>query len=114
MSDEADLFRKRLDYIEQSLAVLHDEVDKNHTIASEKIGAIQNAVKELQLMVYGESRYGLAGLASQIKTMTDRLETMQDEREALRNQIKGMSLVVKLVGLTGAGTLISVIAQLLG
>jgi chromosome segregation ATPase len=112
MTDEAELFKRRLDYIESALAELRDEIDRRNEatqglidrqrdIVAEKISAISGAVKELQLMIYGESKYQLVGLSAKIEAVNGSLATMQAEREALRNQIKGMRLALTVIGLAG-------------
>jgi chromosome segregation ATPase len=112
MNDEVELFKKRLEYIEGALADLRDEIDRRGDLAQsqfdrqrdivgEKINAIQGAVKELQLMIYGESKYRLVGLGDKVEKMSALLESMQTEREALRNQIKGMQKALAIIGLAG-------------
>jgi chromosome segregation ATPase len=121
---EAELFKKRLEYLEGGLADLRDEldrrneetrsqIDRQRDIVSEKITNMQNAVKELQLMIYGEPKYRLSGLSAQIDGMNTSLVAMQAERQSLRDQIKGMRTI--LIVMSALGPLLGpVVVKFLG
>ena len=94
------------------VAALAATVARNHEIVSSKVAACQDAVKEMQLMVLGEPRYMLPGLGERIKEMSESIETIQDEREALVNQIKGMSLALKILSVAGGGSIVAVLVEL--
>lgn len=126
-----DIFRDRIRYIEASLQELVNEASRHHTelaarlefassteaaragTMAEKIAKVQKDIQELELLVYGEPKYLMPGLAKQIQQIDESLKGMRAEREALVNQVKGMSWGLKVVGLTGAGTLLGVLGQVL-
>lgn len=119
--------RRRLKYLESTLGELTHEVSQHHAALAEqvtalagtvtknqaiingKVTACQEAVKEVQLMVLGEPRYMLPGLAQRLQEMNESIESIQDERDALKNQLKGLK-----VGLTlaGGGSLIGLVAAI--
>lgn len=122
--------RRRLKYLEGVLGELTQEISehhavlaeqvtalsatvaKNQTIIGDKVTACQEAVQELQLMVLGEPRYMYPGLAKQVKEHGELIEEIQNERDALKNQVKGMSLGLKLAGGAGIGSLAGLIGVL--
>lgn len=126
-----DIFRDRIRYIEASLQELVNEASRHHNelatrlefassteaaragTMAEKIAKVQKDIQELELLVYGEPKYLMPGLAKQIQQIDESLKGMRAEREALVNQVKGMSWGLKVVGLTGAGTLLGVLGQVL-
>lgn len=117
-----DIFRSRIRYIENCLAELVQEAGKHHAelmtriefasgseatraaMMAEKIILIQKDIQELELLVYGEPKYLMPGLAKQIQQIDEALTAMTVEREALKNQIKGISIGWKLAG---GGTLVT-------
>lgn len=94
------------------MAELHDEVDKNNSAQIEKIGACREGVKDLQSLLYGDPRFLMPGLAQDVKAVRTALEALEDEREAFLNQIKGMKIALVLIGLTGGGTLVTLLTQI--
>lgn len=117
-----DVFRNRIRYIETCLAELVQEAGKHHAelmtriefassseaqraaMMAEKIIQVQKDIQELELLVYGEPKYLMPGLAKQIQQIDEALTAMTVEREALKNQIKGISIGWKLAG---GGTLVT-------
>lgn len=117
-----DIFRSRIRYIETCLAELVQEAGKHHAelmtriefasgseaqraaMMAEKITQVQKDIQELELLIYGEPKYLMPGLAKQIQQIDEALTAMTVEREALKNQIKGISIGWKLAG---GGTLVT-------
>jgi hypothetical protein len=127
MTDESErnaALRRRLKLLEAGLTELTEEVSAHHAelekqviqlsatvarnqeIVGGKVMACQEAVKELQLMVLGEPRYMLPGLAERIRKMDESIEDIQNERDALKNQLKGLKVGL---GLAGGGSLVGLI-----
>lgn len=119
-----EFFKQRLELIEAGLNELVEEAGNHYTelvgkielvsgttvrqaeVMAAKIVEIQKATQELQIMVYGEPRYQLDGLASEVKQMLVSLETMQGERQSLR-------LLVKILAAGVALTFIAVVIGIL-
>lgn len=95
--------------LEKQVAELSATVARNHEIVNGKVAACQEAVKEVQLIVMGEPRYLMPGLAERFKEMGDAIEAIQDERDALKNQLKGLRVGL---GLAGGGSLVGLIAAI--
>lgn len=129
-SDAADrnaVLRRRLKHLEASLAELVQEVSAHHeelekqvtelaamvakhnTIIGDKMAACQAAVQELQLMILGEPRYMYPGLAKTVEEQGNLIEEIQNERDALKNQLKGLKVGL---GLAGGGSLIGLVAAI--
>lgn len=98
----------------EQVTALAATVNRNHEIVSGKVSACQDAVKEIQLMVHGEPRYLMPGLAERIKRMDESVEALQDYQEALKNQVKGMSLALKVIGVGGGASVVAVLVELFG
>lgn len=117
-----EFFTQRLELIEAGLNELVEEAGNHYTelvgkielvsgtavrqaeVMAAKIVEIQKATQELQIMVYGEPRYQLDGLASEVKQLLVSLETMQVERQSLR----------WLVKILAAGVALTFVAVLIG
>lgn len=100
-AQEIDILSQKILYLEGVLAELNDEVGKNKDKADfnlaamlEKIGACRDGLKDLQSLLYGDPRFLITGLASEIKSLRATLDIMQDNEEARTNQIAGMKKAV--------------------
>jgi hypothetical protein len=77
-----------------------------------KIVVIQKAVQELQILVYGEPRYQLAGLAAEVKATRLVIDTMRTERQGLHGLVKLM-LALIIIGLAAGVALVIIAIELL-
>ena len=109
-----DVAHKRLTELEAALARLLDEVDRKNTITSEKIGAINAATHELQILIHGDSKLHLRGLAVRIEQIEKDLTGFRQEWRSARDRLRGVQIGLGLTALTGGATLVGMVAQLFG
>ncbi len=114
MASSDELAHRRLTELEAALAKLLDEVDRKNTINAEKIGAIQAATQELQILIHGEPKYHLQGLALRIEQIEKDLAEFRREWQSLKDRLRGVQIGLGATVATGGATLIGVLVQLFG
>lgn len=125
-----------LEKFTSKLSAVEEHVDSNDEEIREILASISGTVQSLKTMIYGNSEFRLIGIADKIQNIETDVRGMVDsrrienisqrlteleksvgglvkDRQSLLDQLKGMKIALGLMGITGGGTLITVIMELL-
>lgn len=78
------------------------------------MAALRLEMERLGRIMDGDARYRYKGVLERVETLETLIEAIQDEREAIRNQIRGMQLLAGLASSAGGAAALAWVAKLLG
>lgn len=100
--------------LRDALTNLKDFVNRNDGDIRDKLGELDLKVVDLDNVVYGNNRQGTIGIIKRVENLEKLVENIEDARREERATLKGIKIGLALTGLTGAGTLVSILSQVLG
>lgn len=107
-------FNHALDNVREALKNLHEFVNRNDADLRDKLGDVHLLAKGLDEVIYGNAKRRTRGIIERVENLESLVESIEDARREERATLKGIKIGLALTGLTGAGTLISILAQILG
>lgn len=96
--------------IERRMALVEDDV---RAMRAMQVTLIDSVARYRQLL-FGDSEAETPGMLKRINTLEKLVEISEIERAAQRNIIKGMAIAIGVSSITGIGTFITVLSQILG
>jgi len=90
------------------------DLDASDEQTREIIAGIRLSLDKLIIVVFGHSEYRLEGTADRLARLEKIVEEIIDTRRSERDKLKGIQIGLAITGVTGAGTLATVITQIIG
>ncbi len=79
-----------------------------------QLSQLGERVDSLETSMYGSARLQLPGVLTQLQKLTSSLDDLVKERQTQSTLIKGIAIGLGLTSVTGIGTLITVLTQVVG
>lgn len=83
-------------------------------ILERRVAELEERAERFSTLLDGDERLGYTGLRRDIAIARQDIEMLKTEREKQRNMLRGIGIGLGVTGVTGAGTLGTLIAQLVG
>lgn len=90
-----------------------DTLAVQHRLLKEDVENLSKDVRRLVLLLIGDDELEVAGVVERLKETEQELETIKDEREAQANRLRGVAIGLGITGVSGVGTFITVLTQIM-
>ena len=117
MSSDED---KAIESLQRTIGTLSDNLDKLEkrtdaadAIAHEVNTEIKQVLEDLTSLVYGNEKFRLKGLNVRVEKLEDEVEKIIDDRRSERDKLRGIQIGLGITTVTGIGTLLAVVAEIL-
>jgi hypothetical protein len=99
--------------LQASVKALSLKVEERDLQITSLLDIMNSRVNDLSTLVYGNSNIRVRGLTDRVEDMESLVDRMNDERREQAATMKGIKIGLALTAVTGAGTLISIITEIL-
>lgn len=110
VAERVNQIARRID----DLAKADDAGRVNIEEVREWLNEISALSRRLEVVVLGRPEYRVTGLAERMEKLEDLVREIVDARKSERDKLKGIQIGLALTGVTGAGTLFTLLTQVLG
>ena len=87
-----------------SMETLVKETATNHERLADAVNLASTKISELETILNGNQRLRVVGAVRQVDDLTGRIDTIEQERQSQKDQLKGIRYVAIFLGLTNIGT----------
>lgn len=96
--------------VRESVAAMKSELIDTKTVAAKA----QARMDSVERLLYSNPRERYVGLLERIDNVEKIVETLQDERNAMKQRLTGMMIGLAFTGVTGIGTFGAVVRLIIG
>mgnify|MGYP001609400666 CR=1 FL=1 len=108
--DEITATQRQLDQISDTIATLQ----KGAALKGDELLSLVHVVQQLSKCVNGDPGSDTIGLRQRVKVLEMAVDILQEDKKQTASTLKGIAIGLGLTGLTGAGTFVTMLIQLLG